>query len=71
MALTDQEILAALPQLLALYSKIKGGVTDPTTLGVTPPVDPADKTDVALGIAQACNADLMALIRSLMKDIKD
>lgn len=71
MALTDQEILSVLPQLLDLYTKIKTGVVDPSTLGVTPPVDPLDKTDKALAIAQACNADLMSIIRTVMKDVKD
>lgn len=71
MALTDQEIIEALPSLLALYTKVKTGIADPSTLGVTPPVDPLDKTDKALAIAQACNSDLMALIRKVMQDVKD
>lgn len=71
MALTDQEILENLPQLLALYTKIKGAVANPATVTVIPPVNIEDKADVALGIAQACVPDLMALVRSIMRDVKD
>lgn len=71
MPLTDQEIVSALPAMLALYTKIKASVGDPASLQVVPPVDPLDKADVALGIAQACNADFIALIRTVIRDVKD
>ena len=71
MALTDQEIVAALPAMLALYTKVKDSVTNPASIQVIPPVNVEDKADVALAIAQACQSDFLSLVRTIIRDVKD
>ena len=71
MALTEQEILSDLPQLIALYMKIKTAAADPASLQVVPPITEGDKTDLALAIAQLCTSDLMSIIRKVMDQVED
>jgi hypothetical protein len=71
MPLTEQEILTDLPALISLYMKIKESVTNPAGINVVPPVDAADKTDVAFAVAQQLTPEFFALVRTVVKQSKD
>lgn len=68
MPLTPDELIIDLPALLAFYQKIRDNLATVPT--VTPPVDPADKSDETLAMVQVCAGDFVALLRTIRKQAK-